>query len=107
EGITFSSLDNFIYFISDYNGDVIWKRRLSGRVADAGLAIEQQLVVLINGENAIFLIDRQKGKITDSIPAVDSDLVSRVAVFVRERMFVIATINSLQTYSLGSCPGKQ
>jgi len=107
EGITVSSLDNFIYFISDYNGDVIWKRRLSGRVVDAGLAIEQQLVVLVNGENSLFLIDRQKGKITDSVPAVDSDLVSRVAVFVRERTFVIATINSVQTYSLGSCPGKQ
>lgn len=106
EGILVTSLDNFVYFISDYNGDVIWKRRLTGRVAEGGITIENNFVVVINGENSAFVIDLFKGKVTDAIPSTDNDLINRVPVHVRDKIFVLSTLNSLDLYSLAACPAK-
>lgn len=102
-GILVTSLDNFVYLISDYNGDVVWKRRLTGRVVEGGLAVEGHFVVLINGENAAYVIDLQKGKVTDAIPASDVDMISRVPALVRNRTFVLSTLYSLDTYAFGGC----
>ena len=106
EGILVTSLDNFVYLISDYNGDVIWKRRLTGRVLDGGLAVNGHFVVFIYGENSGFVIDMEEGKLTDSIPPHDKDLVNRVPVFVRDRTFALTTVNSIEVYSLGGCEKK-
>lgn len=105
-GILVTSLDNFVYLISDYNGDVVWKRRLTGRVVEGGLAIENSFVVLINGENSAFVIDLLKGKVTDTISASDTDLVNRVPVYVRDRFFVLSSLNALELYSLSGCVSK-
>ncbi len=106
EGILVSSLDNFVYFISDYNGDVIWKRRLSGRVIDGGLIVGGYLVVLIYGENSTYVVDVKTGKVGDAMPASDRDFVSRVPVFVRDKRFAIATTDSVEVYALGGCDTK-
>ena len=105
-GILVTSLDNFVYLISDYNGDVIWKRRLTGRVLDGGLAVNGHFVVFIYGENSAFVMDLDEGKLTDSIPPHDKDLVNRVPVFVRDRTFALTTVDSIEVYSLGGCEKK-
>ncbi len=103
DGILVTSLDNFVYLLSDYNGDVIWKRRLTGRVTNSGLAIDGFLVVLMYGENSAFVIDLETGKVTDMLPALEKEIVSRVPVYVKDRSFAFATTTSVETYSLGQC----
>ncbi len=103
EGILVTSLDNFVYLISDYNGDVIWKRRLTGRVLDGGLAINGHIVVLIYGENSVYVIDVNQGKLTDTLSSTERDLVSRIPVYVRDRTFALTTVDSVELYSLGGC----
>ena len=106
EGILVTSLDNFVYLISDYNGDVIWKRRLTGRVLDGGLAINGHFVVFIYGENSGFVMSLDEGRLTDVVPHRDKDLVNRVPVFVRDRTFALTTVDSVEIFSLGGCEKK-
>ena len=103
QGILVTSLDNFVYMISDYNGDVIWKRRLTGRVLEGGLAMNGHIVILIYGENSAYVIDMAQGKLTDSLGGTERDLVNRTPVSVRDRTFALTTVDSVDLYSLGGC----
>lgn len=103
EGVLVTSLDNFVYFLSDYNGDVIWKRRLPGRLVEGGLIVDNYLVVLLYGENSGYAIDMKTGKVFDTLPGIDADLVNRAPVAVREKTFAFTTTASLEIYSIGGC----
>lgn len=106
EGILVTSLDNFVYLISDYNGNVIWKRRLSGRILDGGLSLAGYFVVLINGENSGYALDLANGKIADVFTSVDSDLISGSPVPVRVGAFAVTTTGSFEIYAVGGCAAK-
>lgn len=106
EGILITSLDNFVYFISDNNADVIWKRRLPGRLVEGGLMMNGYLIALIYGENSGYVLDLESGKLIDVIQPGANDLISRSPVFVRRGMFALTTANSLETYSVGPCGPK-
>lgn len=103
DGVLLTSLDNFVYFVSDYNGDVIWKRRLSGRVVEGGLILNGYLVVLIYGDSAGYVLDLENGKVADALQPLEKDLVNRSPVFVRDKIFALTTTSSLETYSVGPC----
>ncbi len=106
KGVLITSLDNFVYLVSDYNGDVIWKRRLAGRVVESGLLVNGHLVVLINGENTGYVLDMESGKVADVVQSGERDLINRTPVFVRDKTFAITTIDTLETYAIGSCGSK-
>lgn len=102
-GILLTSLDNFVYLISDYNADVIWKRRLPGRVLEGGLVMNGHLIVFVPGENSGYVLDLDNGKVIDVIPSPEADMINRSPVFVRDRTFGLTTTNSLETYAMGPC----
>ncbi len=106
DGLLITSLDNFIYLISMYNGDVIWKRRLPGRVIQGGLIVDGFIIVLIYGENSAFLIDIRKGKIVDQLPQNDKNFVNQVPVFARDGKFLVTTPDGVTTYSINGCGPK-
>ncbi len=103
EGLFITSLDNFIYLISMYNGDVIWKRRLPGRVIEGGLIIEGFVAVLIYGENSAFLIDSKKGKIVDQLAQNDKNFVNQVPVPIRNSGLLTTTSDAVTLYSIKDC----
>ncbi len=105
-GILVTSLDNFVYLISDYNGNVIWKRRLPGRILDGGVNLAGYFVVLINGENSGYALDLANGKIADVFTSVDSDIISGSPVPVRVGAFAVTTTGTLEIYAIGGCGGK-
>jgi len=106
EGLFITSLDNFLYLISMYNGDVIWKRRLPGRALEGGLILDGFVLVLIYGENSAFLIETKKGKVVDQLPNNDNNLVSQIPVVVRDGKVAISAADSVSTYSLNGCEYK-
>lgn len=103
EGVLLTSLDNFVYLISDYNADVIWKRRLPGRVLEGGLMLNGYLVVLVYGENSGYVLDIENGKVIDVFQSTESDLINRAPVFVRDKTFALTTTSSIETYAVGQC----
>jgi len=106
EGLLLTSLDNFVYLVSDYNGDVIWKRRLTGRIVDGGLLMNGLFVAVIYGENSVFLIDRRKGKVAGVVLLAEKELTSRAPALTGEHTFALTSAESIETYSIGPCPVK-
>lgn len=103
EGLFITSLDNFVYLISMYNGDVVWKRRLPGRVTEGLLFVNGYVVALIYGENSVFLIDTKKGKIIDQLPESERTFVNQVPLLVGETNLLITTPNSIEMYATNGC----
>ena len=106
EGLLVSSLDNFVYLLSDYNGNVIWKRRLSGRGLDAGAIVQGHYVALVPSENSVFALGLEKGVVSDVILNSERDFVSKAPVPFNGRSFLIALADIIELYSFGGCEGK-
>lgn len=106
EGLLVTSLDNFVYLLSDYNGDVIWKKRLTGRLLEGGLLLGDVLVVSINGENSVFVIELVKGKLLDELGFSGKELMSRTPIAVGDRSFALTTANTVEVYAFGGCGQK-
>lgn len=108
QGLIVTSLDNFVYLISDYNGDVIWKRRLTGRVTERGISIGDYLVLLLGADNSIFVIDLKNGKVIDVNSPADREILNGPPVFVDGTSFAFASTEGIELYALGSCgPGNE
>ena len=106
EGLIVTSLDNFIYSIWMYNGDVIWKRRLPGRVTEGVMIADGLVMALIYGENSAFLIDSKKGKIVDQLPQSDKNFVNQVSVPAKESKLLVTTPDAVIMYALKGCEQK-
>ena len=65
-----SSNDNFVYRLTR-GGNVKWKRRLPGRLAQAPLLLDDVAVMSVSGGGGVFVLDVNKGKILDRIQAAE------------------------------------
>ncbi len=101
--ILVTSLDNFVYLISDYNGNVIWKRRLSGRIIDGGSVLGDHFVVLIAGENSGYALELSTGKVRDVLSLKENGLLGGPPVVAGGNTFTFNTNVSLETWALGEC----
>lgn len=103
DGLLVTSLDNFIYLLSAYNGDVIWKRRLSGRVVEGAVVMQGHIITLIYGENSAYLIDLKKGKIVDQIEEHTGNFVNQVPVVIDGSRILITTPKSVEIFAIAGC----
>ncbi len=72
-----TSFDNFIYYLNPDNGGVIWKKRMSGRIADISFAATNQLLIFTFGGETGILAELKKGKTMGQIPLLqETDNVS-------------------------------
>ncbi len=106
DGLIATSLDNFIYLIWMYNGDVIWKRRLPGRLTEGVLILDGYVTALIYGENSAFLIDSKKGKIVDQLPQSERNFVNQIPVLAKDSTMLVTTPDALTMYGLKGCEQK-
>ncbi|HKX84559.1 MAG TPA: PQQ-binding-like beta-propeller repeat protein, partial [Pyrinomonadaceae bacterium] len=65
EGILAASNDNFIYMLTENRGGVVWKRRLSGRIALEPVLMRDSIFVATYGDGRGYLINLDEGKIVD------------------------------------------
>ena len=106
KGLIVTSLDNFIYLISMYNGDVIWKRRMPGRVVDGVLVAGNVIFTLIYGESLAFLLALDNGRITDQVMQKEKNYLSQIPILVGDSKIIFATASGLESYGLKPCPTK-
>ena len=72
EGFLITSYDNFAYLISKNKGELIWKRRFSGRIAFQPLISGRHAVINVIGETSAFVIEIASGKIVNKI-SIEND----------------------------------
>lgn len=106
EGVLLTSYDNFVYLVSDYNGDVIWKKRFNGRLNGSGLLMNGQFIIGDPTEATVFALDLKTGKVLDSAFVGDDALFSGGIVAAGKGRFAVLLRNGVKLYSLGGCDSK-
>lgn len=106
KGILVASYDNFLYLLSSFNGSVLWKRRLSGRVSSTILELGEVALVSTIGDSNPQIVSLESGKIVNRIALGDEIFpLSAPAANGRDGM-LIAVPDTVISYSLKSCPIK-
>ena len=102
ENILVSSYDNFVYQMSPANGNVLWKRRLPGRVIERPLVTRDFAVVRVLGEPEVSFIDLKSGKILGKIVSEGEDDIT-TALITGAGSVVLGKSDGIYLYSVNNC----
>ncbi len=97
-----SSLDNFLYLLTLKDGNLRWKRRLPFRITDRPLVIDHIAVVGNKGNDKIFFVDLDSGKILNQISLPESEYLTANLLFIRTKI-IVPTTHGVFTYSQDQC----
>jgi hypothetical protein len=100
-----SSNDNFVYKLTR-GGNVKWKRRLPGRLAQAPLLLEDVALMSVTGGGGVFVLDLNKGKILDRILTAEDLSFVIGASSANPKNFVVAGPSGVSYFSRGKCSPK-
>jgi outer membrane protein assembly factor BamB len=85
-GILAASNDNFVYLLSGYNGDIRWKKRLSGRIAF--MTVNGELgVMLAVGDPMAVLVNLENGKQIGQYLVGDGQLFTFAPIIAGDQIF--------------------
>lgn len=106
DGVLITSFDNFVYYVSDYNGDVIWKRRLSGRLNGPGLLFNGYFLIADPAESTVVVLDRRNGRVFDIVVLGDgAGFASGIAAAGPDR-FAVLSRKGIRLFGVGGCGPK-
>ena len=97
------SADNFVYMLAPRRGNVIWKRRLSGRIAGEPAILDNLMVVAGSGESSAYVLDLANGRFVNEITLPDGDVFLSAPVKVSPRTVAMATRAGISLWSFDSC----
>lgn len=104
KGVLAASLDNFVYMVSGYYGDIRWKRRMPGRVAsivtDGDIAIVQTI-----GESDAVILNLESGKPAGQL-SIGDDSFTQPAMAGSGGKFLFFTTGQVIAESAGVCSQK-
>lgn len=103
EGVLAASNDNFVYMLWDYNGDVLWKRRLPGRVAGPPLIGGDTVSVQLSADKSVFVLNMESGKIVNQFLLPGNSSVGVMPALFNNDLFVFSTPVSVVPYSIKPC----
>ena len=105
EHVLATSHDNFVYFLMGSNGDVIWKKRMNGRVSQIGRVFDRYALIASIEENIAVLADLSNGKVAGQIVFGEKETLVSPPTSSNGLMFAL-TAQAASAYSLNGCPGK-
>ena len=84
-GILAASNDNFVYLLSGYNGDIRWKKRLSGRIAS--MTVNGEIGVLLAvGDPMAVLLNLESGKQVGQYLSPDNELFTFAPIMAGDQI---------------------
>ncbi|MGD9627979.1 MAG: PQQ-binding-like beta-propeller repeat protein [Pyrinomonadaceae bacterium] len=98
--VLIGSSDNFVYLMSVDHGNLVWKRRLPGRIANGGLIGEDRAVFTVIGERSAWILDLDKGRITDQIDISVDDAFLFTPVHGNVQYLLSATSTGVSGFSI-------
>lgn len=100
--VLLGSVDNFVYFMSIEYGNLLWKRRLPGRVANGVLIGPELAVFTVIGDKAAYILELDKGRLVDKVELTADDDFLMTPIRANGKYLIAATVNGLSAYS-GTC----
>ena len=97
-GILAASNDNFLYMLTNSRGGVIWKRRLSGRIALEPVVMKESIFAVTYGDGRGYSVSMKKGKIIDQILNSEKDFTPVTIAGFGEKLIVPGP-NGITQYS--------
>ena len=104
KGILASSFDNFVYLLHERNGNVIWKKRFSGRVWGAPLVFAEQILVTTNADGRAELISLDTGKLIREFVLNDGEYVGLPPIAGNAAAAVFVSPEGTRLFGLPDCP---
>ncbi|MEO7538705.1 MAG: PQQ-binding-like beta-propeller repeat protein [Pyrinomonadaceae bacterium] len=101
-GVIATSNDNFVYFLVSRTGRVVWKRRLSGRIAHIFDYAGQFAVISGVEENRAVFADIKNGKVSGQMAFEAGETLAATPIAVNGQIFVLTNLGAY-AYSLNGC----
>ncbi|MEO8649717.1 MAG: PQQ-binding-like beta-propeller repeat protein [Acidobacteriota bacterium] len=102
-GILATSYDNFVYMLATKNGNVIWKRRLPGRIAGAPTVTNDLILIGDSSSGDIFLLDLKNGRVINQVSLSDTDEAISAPLIVGSTGFAAIVADKLNRFSFTDC----
>ena len=102
DNILAASHDNFIYLLAGSNGSIVWKKRVSGRLAEIAKIGDRYVLMSAIDDNNAVLTNLSDGKVAGQIAFNTDEKLTYEPVMVEQRIYVL-TNRSLNAYSLDGC----
>jgi outer membrane protein assembly factor BamB len=99
DNVLLGSADNFVYFMNVEYGNLLWKRRLPGRIASGGLIGDDRAAFTVIGERSAFVLDLDKGRIVDRVVLADDDAFLLTPIRANGTYLLVATASGLSAFS--------
>lgn len=99
DNVLLGSADNFIYFMSVEYGNLLWKRRLPGRVASGGLIGRDLAVFTVIGDRSAYIVELEKGRLIDRLDLTDEDAFLLTPIRANGKYLVAATGRGVTAFS--------
>lgn len=99
DNVLLGSADNFIYFMSVQYGNLLWKRRLPGRIASGGLVGQDLAVFTVVGDRSAYIVELGKGKLIDRIELAAENDFLLTPIRANGNYLIAATAHGLTAFS--------
>lgn len=106
KNILVTSYDNFVYLMSPIDGKIVWKRRLSGRMAAKPLVTPSFAVIMIVGEPGASFLDIESGKLANRL-LFDADDYIVGSPIAAGGQIVFSKGDGIYSYAPGDCSLKE
>lgn len=104
--VLIGSADNFVYLMSIDFGNLLWKRRLPGRIANGGMIGDDRAVFTVIGERSAWILELDKGRVVDHIDLSIDDAFLFTPVRSGGKYLLSATSTGVSGFS-GNCENEK
>ena len=98
-GVLVSSFDNFVYLLSEASGKLIWKKRLSGRIAAEPQIKDGNFVLTSIDESEALVIELDSGKVVNKVALKDDNFFTGESIQLKN-LFIYTTRKGIFGFSL-------
>jgi len=101
-GLLITSLDNFAYLISAEKGDLIWKKRLAGRISEKSLVLDNYALITTIAEPTISVFGVSTGRLINKIILEDENFATANPIKIQNKI-IVPTTGGLYAFSPNEC----
>jgi hypothetical protein len=88
------------------NGNVIWRRRMAGRVVYRPLVLADKIIVPTYGEDEVAVLDRGSGRIMNKIQLGTGSYPVQLPLITRAGWLIFSVPGAIAAFSDSGCAAK-